>query len=167
MIHRLGRRHASLLLVGLAACGSDKELASGGKPVPQETAPPTATVSIPTPPAASATVAAATAPPAGIPKDANILVISIDALRADRLLSHGYSRDVMPNINAFEKTAASYANFHATSSYTSQSLGGFLAGRYPSELKRSGYFFNIFAPDQSFFPADLQKAGVRTMSAQA
>jgi arylsulfatase A-like enzyme len=164
-----GLRGASILVIGLAACGSDKDLASGGKPPPVESAPPpTATVAVATSaavPTATASAAAVAAP--AVPKDANILVISIDALRADRLLSHGYSRDVMPNINAFEKTAVSYSDFHSVSSYTSQSLAGFLAGRFPSELKRNGSFFNIYPPGQGFFPEDLQKGGVHTMSGQA
>jgi arylsulfatase A-like enzyme len=73
----------------------------------------------------------------------------------------------MPTINAFEKEAVSYSRFYATSSYTSQSLGGFLGGRYPSELERSGYFFGVYPEKETFFPEDLQKAGIRTVSAQA
>jgi arylsulfatase A-like enzyme len=46
------------------------------------------------------------------------------------------------------------------------SLGGFLGGRYPSELQRSGYFFGTYKTDV-FFPKLLQKAGVHTMGVMA
>ncbi len=165
-------RGMSVLCLGLVACGSDKgAAAAGGQTPPHDAVPPASGGLVPsaTPTAVASASASSppTAPASAIPKDANILVISIDALRADRLLSHGYSRDVMPNINAFEKTAVSYSDFHSISSYTSQSLAGFLAGRYPSELKRNGSFFNIYPPGQGFFPDDLAKAGVRTLSGQA
>lgn len=47
------------------------------------------------------------------------------------------------------------------------SLGGFLAGRYPGELERSGYFFGNYPDSVLMFPELLQKAGVRTLSAHA
>jgi arylsulfatase A-like enzyme len=47
------------------------------------------------------------------------------------------------------------------------SVAGLLAGRYPGELERSGYFFSSYPPAVVFFPELLQKAGVRTMAAHA
>jgi hypothetical protein len=46
------------------------------------------------------------------------------------------------------------------------SLGGMLAGRYPSELDRSGDYFAHWA-DVLFFPEVLRRAGVRTVTAQS
>lgn len=79
----------------------------------------------------------------------------------------GYNEEVLPTLNAFEKTAVSYTRFSAVSSYTAQTLGGFLGARYPSELQRSGYFFAHYPPEELMFPELIQKAGVRTMSAHA
>ncbi|HSN97959.1 MAG TPA: sulfatase-like hydrolase/transferase, partial [Candidatus Nanopelagicales bacterium] len=79
----------------------------------------------------------------------------------------GYPRDIAPNLTAFEKESVSYTRHYAVSSYTAMSVGAFLSGRYPSELARSGYFFSAYPEDVLFFPELLQKAGVRTMSAQA
>jgi len=59
-----------------------------------------------------------------------------------------------------------YTRFYSLSSYTAMSVGGVLAARYPSEVKRSGYFFSAYPEDELFFPELLQKAGVRTMAAQ-
>ncbi|AUX32819.1 MULTISPECIES: sulfatase [Sorangium] len=108
---------------------------------------------------------AAGAPAAQRPK-MNVLVISIDSLRAD-MPWNGYERDIAPRLTAFEKKAVSYTRHYAISSYTSMSVGGFLAGRYPSEVDRSGYFFGNYPDSVLMFPELLQKAGVRTMTAHA
>src|SRR5262249_36578873 len=68
---------------------------------------------------------------------------------------------------AFEKKSVSYTRAYAMSSYTAMSLGGMLAGRYPSEMERKGFFFEQMGPNEVFFPQLLQKAGVKTLAAQA
>jgi choline-sulfatase len=80
---------------------------------------------------------------------------------------NGYPRPIAPNLTAFEKTAVSYTRAYAVSSYTAMSLGGLLSGRLPSELDRTGSFFARYQDSVLFFPELLQKAGVRTLSAQA
>ncbi|MBL9024097.1 MAG: sulfatase [Myxococcales bacterium] len=117
--------------------------------------------------ATPATSASSAAAPAASPAIKNVLVLGIDSMRADRMPYSNYPADVMPTIKEFEKTAVSYTRFSALSSYTAQTLGGFLGARYPSELKRSGYFFAAYPEDELMFPELLQKAGVRTMSAGA
>lgn len=155
---------------------------SGGESVPPKpagsltttTTQPVPTVDIaPPPPSASAMTSAAVAPPpvaaapAGAPKDLNILVVTVDSMRAD-MPWLGYKRDnITPVLTAFAKTAVSYSRFYSISSYTAMSLGGFLAGRYPSELERSGYFFGNYPDSVLMFPELLQKAGIRTVAAHA
>jgi len=124
-------------------------------------------------PAAAGTAAASAAPGAapatgagGPPGKLNVLVLSIDSMRSD-MPWNGYPRDIAPNMTAFEKASVSYTRHYAVSSYTAMSVGGFLSGRYPSELQRSGYFFSAYPEEVLFFPELLQKAGVRTLSAQA
>jgi arylsulfatase A-like enzyme len=121
-----------------------------------------------TPQAGSAAAPALAAPAAASPTPSalNVLMISIDSMRADMPWA-GYPRDIMPTVTAFEKTAVSYTRSYAISSYTAMSLGGFLAARYPSELERSGYFFSNYPDSVTMFPELLQKAGVRTISAHA
>jgi arylsulfatase A-like enzyme len=116
-------------------------------------------------PSASASAVAAAAP-SGMPNDLNVLMISIDSMRADMPWA-GYPRDIAPVLTAFEKTAVSYTRAYSISSYTAMSLGGFLAGRYPSEIERSGYFFSNYPDSVEMFPELLQKAGVRTITAHA
>src|SRR5581483_5891315 len=67
-------------------------------------------------------------PPAGPPADCNVVLISIDSLRAD-MPWNGYERPIAPRITELEKTAVSYTRAHSVSSYTAMSLGGLLGGR--------------------------------------
>jgi arylsulfatase A-like enzyme len=103
--------------------------------------------------------------PAGPPKNGNVVLLSIDSLRADMPWS-GYSRPIAPRLTELERKAVSYTRAHSVSSYTSMSLGGLLAGRLPSELNRSGFFFGTYKHDV-FFPKLLQRAGVHTMGVMA
>jgi arylsulfatase A-like enzyme len=99
-------------------------------------------------------------------KDLNVLFLSIDSLRADMPWA-GYPRAIAPRLTELEKRSVSYTHAYSISSYTSMSLGGFLGGRWPSEMKRNGFFFGKYAPDNLMFPALLQHAGVRTLAAHA
>ena len=98
--------------------------------------------------------------------DYNVLVLSIDSLRADMPWS-GYPRAIAPRLTELEKRSVSYTHAYAISSYTSMSLGGFLGGKLPSGMKRSGFFFGRYAQDNVRFPEVLQANGVRTISAHA
>ncbi len=122
------------------------------------------------PPAAPQPSAVATAAPeapaSGPPGKLNVVLITIDSLRADMPWS-GYPREIAPVLTAFEKKSVSYTRAYAVSSYTAMSLGGMLAGRYPSEMDRKGFFFEQMGANEVFFPQLLQKAGVKTLSAQA
>ncbi len=103
---------------------------------------------------------------AGIPKDLNVLLVSVDSLRAD-MPWNGYPRPICPRLTALERDSVSYTRAYSVSSYTSMSLGGLLAGRYPSELPRDGFFFGTFPKESAFFPRTLQKAGIVTLGAHA
>ena len=101
------------------------------------------------------------APPANL----NILLITVDSLRADMPWA-GYDRPIAPNLTEFEKKTVSYTHFYSLSSYTSMSLGGLLGGRYPGEMKRDGNFFGRYR-DNKMLPERLQAAGIHTVAAHA
>src|SRR5262249_56047081 len=68
------------------------------------------------------------------PGKLNVLLLTIDSLRADMPWS-GYERtDIAPTLTAFEKSSVSYTRAYSISSYTAMSLGGLLADRYPGEV---------------------------------
>jgi len=142
-------RPVVLALLG-AACSKD--------------APPAQPVSAPASGSASAAPPRAPPPPSP-PADCNVVLVSIDSLRADMPWA-GYARPIAPRLTDFETRAVSYTRAHSMSSYTAMSLGGLLGGRLPSELHRSGYFFGVYKNDP-FFPKLLQRAGVHTMGVMA
>ncbi len=119
----------------------------------------------PAEPAEETTAPVARRSPAGPPRDCNVIVLSVDSLRSDMPWA-GYPRQIAPHLTAFEAGSVDFTRAHSVSSYTSMSLGGFLSGRLPSELHRSGYFFGTYKNDE-FFPRLLQRAGIRTMGVMA
>lgn len=155
-----------------AGCGNETPQSPPTSP-PQATQAPATAASAPQPaasttaaPTGAASAAPAATAPGTMPDDLNVLVVTVDSMRAD-MPWNGYERDIAPNLTAFEKKSTSYTRFYSISSYTAMSLGGFLAGRYPSELERSGYFFGNYPDSVLMFPELLQKAGVRTLTAHA
>jgi arylsulfatase A-like enzyme len=69
-------------------------------------------------------------PPAPI----NVLLITLDTLRADRLTAYGYdSRDVTPRLDDFASHSVVYRNAFSNSSFTPPSHASILTGRFPSE----------------------------------
>jgi choline-sulfatase len=101
------------------------------------------------------------------PERLNVVVISVDALRADHMPWQGYEREIAPNLTKLAGESVVYTRAYSLSSYTAMSMGGFLAGRYPGELKRNGYFFSAYPEEVTFFPEILREAGVRTLAGHA
>ncbi|MBX3217207.1 MAG: sulfatase [Labilithrix sp.] len=159
---------ASIALVAAAtSCDRSPDRSASVTASPHATAPSPGESRAPrAPDAADGAPAPREAPVAEVRADYNVLVLSIDSLRADMPWS-GYPREIAPRLTALEKRAVSYTRAYAISSYTSMSLGGFLGGRLPSGMKRSGFFFGKYAPDNVLFPEVLQASGVRTISAHA
>ncbi|WP_394827570.1 sulfatase [Pendulispora albinea] len=116
-------------------------------------------------PEKAAGVAGASPDPAA-QKPLNVVLITIDCLRADMPWA-GYPRPIAPRLTEFAARAVEYTHAYALSSYTSMSVGGFLSGRLPGELKRDGYFFGTYAKENLFFPELLQDAKVFTAAAHA
>jgi len=140
--------------MALVACARKEDT----KPA-QESTPPAAT-------SAASAVPLSTAPAPAPPKDLNVVLISIDCLRADMPWS-GYPRPIAPRLTEFASRAVDYTHAYSLSSYTSMSLGGLLSGRLPGELKRDGYFFGTYTKDDLFFPELLHDAKIFTMAAHA
>jgi len=97
------------------------------------------------------------------PKDLNVLLITVDALRAD-MPWLGYPRAIAPNLTRFAAQAVVYTHAYALSSYTSMSLGGLMSGRYPSELPRSGLATSAFGPEALMLAEVLKAGGVKTFA---
>ena len=97
----------------------------------------------------------------------NVVLISIDTLRADRLAAYGAYRPAMPQVDAFARDAVVFANAWSVWPETSGSHMSLFSSRYPSEhgvqsfitapppsidllaerLRRAGYLTRAFTED--------------------
>jgi arylsulfatase A-like enzyme len=91
----------------------------------------------------------------------HLIVISIDALRADRLGAYGYDRDTSPHLDAFAARGALFENVVAESSWTLPSHVTMLSGLYPSS---HGAVMTTLKPgsDVRLLAELLSQAGYRT-----
>lgn len=104
--------------------------------------------------------------------DADVVVITIDALRADHVGAYGYKRPTTPNIDALARTGARFEHAYAQAPHTSFSVASMLTGKYfptlarlaPGEahdpiatmLRHDGWRTAAFFPPAVFF-VDAQK----------
>jgi len=87
------------------------------------------------------TVALLSGPPSAVPTfvpplraagpSRNVVLVTIDTLRADHLSLYGYPRQTTPHIDAFARAAMTYENAYATATFTSPSIVSMLTGVYP------------------------------------
>jgi arylsulfatase len=71
-------------------------------------------------------------PPAPAPAHPDILLVTIDALRADHLSSYGYDRFTSPAIDRFARGATRFSNAIAQAPYTKASVASIMTGQYPT-----------------------------------
>ncbi len=99
--------------------------------------------------------------------DRDILLISVDALRADHLGSYGYSRPTTPNIDALAAEGVRFERAYCATPHTSYSVTSLMTGKYirplllqgigeqsetwASLLKTYGYRTAAFYPPAIFF----------------
>jgi len=120
--------------------------------------------------ATSAESPAADAPSAPARADAfsgNILIIAIDAMRADRLGVAGYSRpqgrSLTPTLDALAQRGTRFTHVWAQAPNTPRSFPALVTSRYPSEIawqKQSLNYSNLLPSNHTFFEP-LASAGLR------
>ena len=111
------------------------------------------------PPEAGTAVAAAKTGPAKSGKfTGNILIIAVDATRADRLGVAGYGRpagrSLTPNLDALARRGAYFRRVWAQAPNTPRSFPSFVTSRYPSEIawqKRSLNYSPILPSNHTIF----------------
>ncbi len=155
-----------VLLSSMGACSPPT--ATPSPPAPPATGPVKApTIATPAAPSAPAPVATANAgaePPKSGPL--NVLLVTSDSLRADRPWA-GYPRPIAPNRTALQAKSVSYTHAYSTSSFTSKSVAGFLSGRYPSQLARTGKFFTKYSDENVFMCERLAEKGIPCVGGHA
>lgn len=78
--------------------------------------------------------------PRALPRRPNVVLITIDALRPDRLGAYGYARPTSPRIDAFAAESVRFAEVVAPSSRSVRSIPAMFMGVYPSAIQYGGEF---------------------------
>jgi arylsulfatase len=69
----------------------------------------------------------------------NIVLLSIDALRADHLSCYGYDRNTTPFFDGMAERNTRFVNAFSASSHTREAVPAILTGKYPNEAVNDGY----------------------------
>ncbi|MFI5288118.1 MAG: sulfatase-like hydrolase/transferase [Polyangia bacterium] len=72
--------------------------------------------------------------PSSVPEAPNVMLITIDALRADHLGCYGYARPTTPNLDALARESVRFSQAWAHAPSTRYSVPAILIGRYPSTI---------------------------------
>jgi arylsulfatase A-like enzyme len=69
-----------------------------------------------------------------VPRDLNVLLITVDALRADHVGAYGYRRATTPRLDALARESFLFTDAWAHAPSTRYSIPAILTGRYPSAI---------------------------------
>ncbi|MBN2246819.1 MAG: sulfatase [Candidatus Aminicenantes bacterium] len=83
----------------------------------------------------------------------NVILISIDTLRADHLGCYGYGKDTSPNIDALASDSALFLNVYSASPWTLPSHVSMLTGLY-------GAHHQVYHDSESMDPGDVTLAEI-------
>jgi arylsulfatase A-like enzyme/HEAT repeat protein len=90
-------------------------------------------------------------------EDAHVLLITVDALRADHLGAHGYARHVTPELDALAARSVLFEHAYAQAPHSSYSLCSLMTSEYLHETLELGQ-----APPTTTLPRTLAAAGYHT-----
>ena len=105
----------------------------------------------------------------------NVILIVLDAARADRFSSYGYDKPTTPFIDSIAKDGAIFLNHFSNGTYTPRSVSSMLFSRYltnPAFGRRTRWglieegpdtIFQEFDDQQILLPAALSLAGYKTV----
>ena len=138
----------SPLALEIPGNGIDEDCSGADLPLPSVTLPPVVTTKGPT-----------------VDRDFNLILITIDTVRAGEMGFLGYDKPTTPNLDALAAQAVVFDRAYAMASYTGKALAPMLIGKYPSETLRDGGHFNTYGPGNAFLAERLKAAGLFTMGA--
>jgi arylsulfatase A-like enzyme len=102
---------------------------------------------------------------ARLPDDLNVLLVTVDTLRAD-LGFLGYPRRVSPELDALAARSIVFERAYSLASYTGKSMGPLMIGKYSSEVDGGFSHFNKFSKRETFIQERAHAAGIETLSVQ-
>ncbi len=71
-------------------------------------------------------------------RDRDLLLVTVDALRADHVGAYGYSRKTTPNIDELAASGARFTHAYAATPHTSYSIASLMTGKYMRPLILQG-----------------------------
>ena len=92
----------------------------------------------------------------------NLVLITVDGLRADHLGFYGYERETSPSIDDIAGGSVLFERAYAASTSMPLSLGSMMNGAYPSELVRSDSLYPGFGKENVFLAERLSSLGYQT-----
>lgn len=93
----------------------------------------------------------------------NVILISIDTLRADHLSLYGYPKKTTPNLDQISENARIFKNFYVNTPWTLPSHASMLASNYASNLKMQS-IVDKFPPESTMIAQVLKDKGYETAS---
>lgn len=102
--------------------------------------------------------------PASVPPPRHVLLLTVDALRADRLSAYGYSKQTSPNIDRLARSGVLFRRAYSNSPLTRYAIPMLLTGRLVSEIEWNPELFPVgMGPGNNTVAEVLRKtAGFRT-----
>jgi arylsulfatase A-like enzyme len=104
-------------------------------------------------------------PTRAVEHDYNLILITVDTLRASEMGFLGYDKPTTPNLDALAAQSVVFDRAYSMASYTGKALAPMLIGKYPSETRRDGGHFNKYFEGNDFLAERLKRAGLFTMGA--
>jgi arylsulfatase A-like enzyme len=105
--------------------------------------------------------------PASVPADVNVILLTIDTVRADHFSSYGYGRPTTPALDALAAKGGLFLNAWAHAPSTRYSMPAIITGRYPSQVLwgpmfPSGLWWPGLRPENHTIAEVLQERGFAT-----
>jgi arylsulfatase A-like enzyme len=100
--------------------------------------------------------------PTALDRPLNMVLITVDTVRADHCGFQGYERDTTPRLDEFARESVVFEKAYAPSNMTPVSIPALLSGRYTSELFRDDAHFIHFDEKNVFVAESLSDAGYET-----
>jgi len=94
----------------------------------------------------------------------NVILIVVDALRADHVSAYGYERPTSPNLDVFMSGGVRSAEATSSSSWTFPSNVAMLTGRMPQRIRMNdwGSYSTVVPQEETLLGEALKNGGYRT-----
>jgi len=101
--------------------------------------------------------------PDAVPRELNLVLVTIDTVRADHLSCYGYPRATSPHLDALSREGALFVNGWAHAPSTRYSMPAIATGRWPSAITwDESIWWPRIAPSMRTLPEALKAAGYVT-----